>query len=571
MKYIPGLVLLFIIFQSHLVVLAQGTYSPIHNDNIFHFVDRLEMKSDSIFQSIHSSHKSYERKAISDLVSDLQLQGLFFKGMDRHQHSYLLKESNEWNDMGKIYSKWKPFKKGYFSDIYHYKTDFLFLQDEDFFVKVNPVLHFEVGSNLGNPNDSSYLFVNTRGLEVRGKVGNKIGFYSFLSENQARHPDYVRNYIFDEYKSLPGENRFKPFRNGGVDYFSATGYITYQANKYVNLQFGHDKNFIGNGIRSLILSDFSGNYLFLKMKTNIWKLEYTNIFTQIIGQVKSNDDNVFGYLDGQRNRKYTALHHLSLNLSKRLNIGVFENIVFGRQNGYELEYLNPVIFYRAIENQLGGSDNVLLGFDFKWLPINKLQLYGQFILDEWNFEAITSQNGDWKNKNAFQLGMKTIDLFGVSALDFQLEFNQARPYTYSHDDTISNYTHYNQSMAHPLGANFRELLGTVKYQMKKNLQFVATMMYAQYGLDEDSINYGGNIFSDYSSNRPDDLNNKIAQGNTTDVLLLNLTASWQAKHNLFIDLNYRFRDSSDENGNDLNSQYIGTALRLNIGRRGYQF
>ena len=50
-----------------------------------------------------------------------------------------------------------------------------------------------------------------------------------------------------------------------------------------------------------------------------------------------------------------------------------------------------------------------------------------------------------------------------------VEHNLARPYVYMHSTpgqtAIANYTHYNQSIAHPLGANFNELPGIGRYRL----------------------------------------------------------------------------------------------------------
>ena len=54
---------------------------------------------------------------------------------------------------------------------------------------------------------------------------------------------------------------------------------------------------------------------------------------------------------------------------------------------------------------------------------------------------------------AYKLGLKYIDVLGIDNLDYQVEWNTARPYTYSHYDD-ANYTHYNQALAHPVGSKF---------------------------------------------------------------------------------------------------------------------
>ena len=65
-----------------------------------------------------------------------------------------------------------------------------------------------------------------------------------------------------------------------------------------------------------------------------------------------------------------TMHHLSVNLSKKLNIGFTESVVFQRDSttgsGFDLNYLNPVIFYRFVESFQGSADNTFIGLDFKW-------------------------------------------------------------------------------------------------------------------------------------------------------------------------------------------------------------
>ena len=108
---------------------------------------------------------------------------------------------------------------------------------------------------------------------------------------------------------------------------------------------------------------------------------------------------------------------------------------------------------------MGSPDNALAGIDFKANIKHRAQLYGQLLLDEFILSEIKNKPTSWVNKWGLQLGIKYLDAFGIKNLDIQVEANRVRPFTYSHNDTISNYTHYNQPLAHPLGANFQEVLG----------------------------------------------------------------------------------------------------------------
>lgn len=560
-----GLLLLGILLNS-ICVFAQSTNLSLNNPRAYHLIDRLELQSGSLLPNIHSSSKGYNRSMVAQVLDSLKNESFFYSSLDRKDHFYLLKDIWEWAPASKIKSK-KPILK-YF---YKTKTDFYSLDTTDFLVRINPVIHFEVMTELDN---DRFLFQNTRGLEVLGRISDKVGFYSFLSENQGRFQNDLTDYIFrSDYPALPNGNRFKPFASGndfgGVDWFLARGYVSFTPVKNIGIQFGHDQHFIGNGRRSLFLSDFSGPLPFIKINTNVWKLQYTNLFAQLTNQFTQDDFFPGGFLDGLRAKKFVALHHLSYNVNSKLNIGFFESVVFGRANSVELGYFNPVIFYRAVENDLGSPDNVNIGFDFKYLLAKNVSVYGQLIIDEWNFSALRAQDGDWKNKQGFQLGAKAINIAGIDHLDVQVEYNQVRPYTYTHYDTIANFTHYNNPLAHPLGANFREFIGIIKYQTRKDLFFQLQTAYYQKGLDDDNTNWGGSIFLDYRT-LEQELNNSIGQGLQNDVFITQFLTSWQFQHHLFIDAFYRFRSNSLE-GVNTQSHSMGLGFRVNIGRREQLF
>jgi hypothetical protein len=39
-----------------------------------------------------------------------------------------------------------------------------------------------------------HLFLNTRGVTLRGRIANKIGFAAYLTDNQERDPLYVQRW-----------------------------------------------------------------------------------------------------------------------------------------------------------------------------------------------------------------------------------------------------------------------------------------------------------------------------------------------------------------------------------------
>jgi hypothetical protein len=289
-------------------------------------------------------------------------------------------------------------------------------------------------------------------------------------------------------------------------------------------------------------------------------------------------------------KKYLALHHLSFDVTNNFNIGVFESEVSGGPGrGLELQYLNPVIFYRAIEQQVGSTDNALLGLDFKWNIKHRAQLYGQLVLDEFKLSEIRAGNGWWANKQAVQLGGKLLDVAGVRNLDLQLEFNFIRPYTYQHVTAYTDYQHYQQPLAHPMGANLTEVLGILSYQPLPRLSLVAKAFYTVQGVDALRTtssafnNNGGNVLLSYNTRAPASTAGidaehgyRVGNGDKNRLLHADFTATYQPRLNLFLDATLIARHQTLDqptyygavSGNEV---YASLAVRWNIAQRLHEF
>lgn len=557
---------------------GQGVnYVPLDPDT-YRLIDRyaILLGPDSL-EDPHTSTRPYTRAAAGGLGLRLLSPDSALVGgvgnlsrADRFNAQYLIKDN--WASVpggAALNTSLQPVLT-YF---YRNQTDFYHINNPDFTLRVNPVLLLQAGKD----NDLGGLrYVNTRGVQIEGTIDQRLGFYTFLTDNQEAVPGYVQDRI--QRDSSPGapvaphEGYTKAFKSSGTayDFFTARGGITYAATKHINVQLAHDRNFIGNGYRSLILSDYSAPYFFVKLNTRIWKFNYQNLFAELTARRSLSG------LDSLFPKKYLALHHLSFDVTRNFNVGVFEAEVSGGPGrGLELQYLNPLIFYRAVEQQVGSKDNALLGLDFKWNIKHRGQLYGQVVLDEFKLSEIRSGNGWWANKQAVQLGGKLLNVAGVSNLDLQVEFNFIRPYTYQHTSAYTDYQHYQQPLAHPMGANLTEILGVLSYQPLLRLMLVGKAFYTvqglDYGLDAEGrpINYGGNPLLPYDPH-PMDFGNRTGQGNKSRLLHLDFTATYQPRLNLFVDAKLigRNQRSQDPTRNEV---YASLALRWNIAQRLHEF
>ncbi|NQZ76216.1 MAG: hypothetical protein HRT61_08910 [Ekhidna sp.] len=464
-------------------------------------------------------------------------------------------------------------RKAVLGKFYQRPGDFFYYSDTRADIQVNPVAQLSYRRTSDALGSS---FVNSRGGEIRGHIDRKIAFYTAVTENQVRYPVYV-NDIRDSTLVVPFEGFWKQYNDTGVDFLRAQGYIDFGLSQSISAQLGFGKHFVGNGVRSLILTDYANNYPYLRIDTKTKIFDYTNLFAELIANVQGNAGGTFGFQGFSK--KYMAFHHLNLKLRPNLHVGLFESVMYGDSTGgLKVQYLNPVIFYRAVEQQNGSEDNAIVGMDFKWNIQNRVSLYGQLVVDELIMGEVFAGNGWWGNKQGFQLGAKYVDAFGLENLMLQGEVNRVRPYMYAHEDGFTSYSHYNLALAHPLGANFTEYIGRFNYRLSDQWNFEGMLLSARYGNDIGAVNYGRDILKDYTERRVDangnnlDFGNSQLQGNETSLMMVFLRATYMWRHNLFVDADMTFRSESDQNGLiDSSDSIIGLSLRWNVPSRNFLF
>lgn len=560
MQFKKTLVRLFLILFP-IAGFAQTTYLPL-GDKGYVILERLEIlrKSDSVLN--FSKTKPFSRarfiepvKQIAGLSSD----PLKLSRVDRYNIQGYLMNNVEYLEPGQVVHSKKPLAKRFYTT----PPNLYEVHIKDFDLIINPVIQFKVSKESDN---EETLYLNTRGLNLRGRIANKIGFYAYLTDNQEKDPLYVRDWV-DRRDAVPGAGFYKDFKTTGYDYFDARGYFTFNVTKYIDVAFGYDRNFIGNGHRSLLLSDAGNSNLFLKLNTRIWKINYQNLFMDLHSSYVRGGDQLIP-------KKFAAIHHLDVALTKWLNIGLFEAVIFGRKDRFDFGYLNPIIFYRSIEQQNGSFDNSIAGLDVKANLANKIQLYGQLSLDEFLLSEIRENRGWWANKWGIQLGAKYINAFGISNLDLQLEHNRVRPFTYSHRDSVANYTHYNQPLSHPLGANFSELIGIARYQPAPKWMVEAKLIGYTQGRDSSTQSYGSNILlPNVIQYRGMDFGFDIGSGWKTNVIYASFLLSYELRENMFLELQAIARKEETRTSPIMSSSstIINFGFRWNMHRREFDY
>ena len=418
---------------------------------------------------------------------------------------------------------------------------------------------FQIGREF---DESKTTWKNTRGFQIGGTIGKKFSFYTNAYENQGVFANYITNFI-DSNQVVPSEMSGK-FGGKTKDWSYATALLSFTPSKYINIALGYDKNFIGDGYRSMLLSDVASNYSFLRLRASLGNVQYQTIFAYMLdpGAPQLTTDRRLG-----DRGKWNAIQYVDWNVNNRLSIGFFQAITWADaepegKRGFDFNYVHPFVFIRSIEgSNVKSPDKLRLGLNTHYELFEKTTIYGQFMFDEFTAKEVFAGNGYWANKWAAQIGFRGSDLAKVESLNYLVEFNTARPYTYAHFQRISNYSGMNQPLAHPLGANFRELLGIMNYSYKR-FDFQGQVTYARYGLDPEGMNYGKNINLSYET-RSLDYGSHVGQGIKTNLYFAELKASYllNPKYNLRLEVGGVYRRETSDGLASKNTQLLTFGLR----------
>jgi hypothetical protein len=325
---------------------------------------------------------------------------------------------------------------------------------------INPVFDFRYNKSTA---DNITGFLNTRGFSVFGKLDQKIWFNTGFLENQGVFPSHI-NEFYSTYLVIPGYSRIKPYQDNGFDFASAWGNISFKPISTLTFSLGTDRMFIGDGYRSLLLSDFACPFLYFKTSFRYGNLGFNHIITQALNPNLNNIMDLDGNwgLNNIYPGKLISYNYLTWNIRPYFQLGLFEAIIFDatEQKIWNTTALNPVPYLNTSIYGFNDVNNSLAGLNLMYQNSRYGILYSQILID----------NPDFSGKNnrlAWQLGYKNFSLFSLENLFVQMEYNHVDVLCYTHHIPQQHYGQFNQTLAHPAGHGFDELVFITKYSFDR--------------------------------------------------------------------------------------------------------
>lgn len=447
-----------------------------------------------------------------------------------------------------------------------------------FTLEVDPLFGLESGRDFSS-DSTGHLRQNTRGVRAMGRINKKISFETTFWENQARFVQYIADFN-EKYFVVPGQGRWKRFKADGYDYAMASGYLSYSPlkNTYdrkfaLNFQVGHGKQFIGDGYRSLLLSDNSFDYPYARTTVQYGQVQYAIIYASLMNLVPGGEQIPAG-TERLFEKKAASFSVLSWKPFRQAEIGLFQGLIWeaadsvNRQH-VDFNFYNPIIFSSLPKYGLHDANhNYLLGLTWRVDILRRGSFYGQFMMDDYSSNANSIHN-----KTGLQAGLKYFNVAGIKHLHAQIEYNRVRPYSYAGMDNSQAYMHYAQALAHPLGANFTEWVFFANYRLR-DFYGELRLSSAEQGGYKAGQNYGSDIFMSDSTAFGGSQNtvSVFGQGNKVKFLYreikLGYTFDYATNLNVYIAWMQRERTV---NGVKAPTNYLCFGLRTSLLNTYYDF
>ncbi|KPJ59970.1 MAG: hypothetical protein AMJ46_08440 [Latescibacteria bacterium DG_63] len=255
----------------------------------------------------------------------------------------------------------------------------------------------------------------------------------------------------------------RPWR-GETGGYVVSGYGKFDLGPFEVL-LGRDKLYWGPGKSgSLILSDFAPPLDMVCFGLDLGRVSASGFFTtlddrELTRSIPYEYDSLYV---GTVATRHLSGHRIDVRITPSLEVGLSETVVYGGPDR-ELEpgYINPLNFFYAHQWNLAKNDNPIWALDATWWPVERLQVYGQLLVDDYQFERKTERDEE-PSEIGFLLGLYSGDPLGLLNTSVTLEYARVNSWTYNQPYEWNRYTYGKALLGHPIGPDSDALYLSVR-------------------------------------------------------------------------------------------------------------
>ena len=202
----------------------------------------------------------------------------------------------------------------------------------------------------------------------------------------------------------------------------------------------------------------------------------------------------------QKGSKYLAISRLGINPTPDLELGISQMIIYANRP-FEAAYLNPFLFWESAQRSLGDLDNSFLSVDVRYKIMNGMEASASMIWDDILFSVLFKGEFDKvNNRSTWKTGMILTNPVMPLNFDLKIEYQQIRPFTFSHPGIGESLTYTNNSylLGTDVPPNSTVLRIECIYLLNGNTNFNLRYSYILHG--ENIYNANGNLIKNVGGN-----------------------------------------------------------------------
>ena len=236
--------------------------------------------------------------------------------------------------------------------------------------------------------------------------------------------------------------------------------------------------------------------------------------------------------------KYMSGHRLEMNFFDWFTLALHETVIYADR--FDLGYQNPFTIYLIAipmtEYGLKGGhgyfgDNALIGGDFNIRIAPNIELYSEFMLDDYHPKGGLLQSiRGWDSKFGILSGVYYLDPFNFKDTDLRIEYAFLNQYVYTHENRVNAYTNRGRAIGHHIGPDADDLRIELKRWFTDKIQTTFAYEFLRHG--------EGNIDKSHQPTYPEEW--EFLSGITESTHSLSLKLSYLSIGNYSFSANYNY-------------------------------
>ena len=503
-------IVIFLCVFPHVITWAQNIPVSLSYTKVYDFIDELIM--DGVVTN-QTAIRPYTRNQIADMLTQAQRADSLLSNRQQNELKFYLNEFALENDLMVDnfvqYTDRRTFSLSLADPQFSYKS-----LNNMFKMRIRPILGGDVMLSK-----KGAIIQRWWGAEIQMDIAKHLSIWGSLRDNSWNGNWLNTDYFSSDYARINGARihygasqqtpalsnipgvQYKEATyggdfsdsKGGINLYSWWGSIGIQRE---NIRWGdsyHSSNILSGRNPAVPM-------ITLQLTPCKW-FQFDYFHAWLVSNVL---DSTYYYLENTTNgnaslknyrpyNKFMAANMFTFTPIKHLSISLGNSIVYAEQS-LQVAYLIPIAFYKSLDHLLTKgvrtqNQNSQVFASISVRPINHLQLYGSFFLDEVKFSRFKLSEPE-NNPISYLVGFNWSG-WPIDGLSLKGEFMRSYIACYTHSIDVLTWASNSYNMGHYMGDNAQSIYAELAYRPVRGLllklSYTNDMKYNSYSYLRDNI------------------------------------------------------------------------------------